>query len=194
MEFIIDAPRLAVEPGLRSPIALGILVKLIACLKKGETTIEFNPTAWAEATTATKAQIENAMKRMAEHSIINVDKDGGPKRGVWLVDLAPALVFATGTSHADIPQVAPVRALMEDWDERYKKRTGAKYWRTQGDFHKEKKLWIELHNELGEKLFDAMAVYFGSPKYSQWQYCFSVFYRNAERLVTTHQTQQTWRF
>lgn len=194
MEFVIDAPRLSREPGLRSPLALGLLVFLIACLKKGETTIEFNSRAWAEKVTATKAQIETAMRRMAEHGIIKVDKEGGPKRGVWIVDLTSALAFASGSAHAELPQVTPIRALMDEWDERYKKRTGAKYWRTQGDFYKEKKLWIELHSELGEKLLEAMAGYFGSPKYSQWQYCFSVFYRNAERLLNTHQTQQTWRF
>jgi hypothetical protein len=194
MEFIIDAPRLSREPGLRSPLALGLLVRLIACLKEGETTIEFNSRAWAEAVTATKAQIETAMRRMTEHGVINVNKDGGPKRGVWLVDLTPALGFASGSSHAESPQVTPVRALMDEWDERYKQRTGTKYWRTQPDFYREKKLWCELHREIGGKLPDAMNTYFGSPKYSQWQYCFSVFYRNAERLLNTHQTQQTWRF
>lgn len=194
MNFTVDAPRLLSEPGLRSPMAIGLLVRLVASLGDGESSMEFNLRAWTESLTATKSQIERAMMTLAKCQIIEVDKSGGSSRGTWLVNLSGAMQFVSAGGSVPAPKETPIRVLMEEWDSLYREKVGSKYWRTNADFFREKRLWVELYQEMGDDLGRSLKIYFNTERFSRWEYAFSIFYRNAERLLADSKTQNTWRF
>jgi hypothetical protein len=200
MKLVLDPQWVRSAPVARNPTALGVLAHLSAFVGGSyddhEATphlcVTVSPAALADTLTVTKAQVTNAIVALAKYGAIGLDKGKG-KRGEWEINLTPIAEYLEDCPATMVPVEVPTRALMDHWGHAYKDKVGYGYPRTDGDFFREKKMWVQMYQEHGEDLYKAIDLYFEDQRYVQWCYNFKVFFKAAGRLLN-QQTQTGWDF
>lgn len=193
MDITFNSKELLEDPAFAAPVRMGVFVHLAAFARSEDSFIvKLRPVDLSDRIGATRSQVEDAITKLAEFGVLRLDKKTD-KRGVWSIDLTPASRFLSGDWSIDVPQPAPVSDLMKRWDHLYRECTGTPQLRRKGEFWREKSDWITLWDSIGEPLYDSMSLYFSNPKYAQWGYRFSVFFRVAHELIEA-QDKGEWRY
>jgi len=192
MDISINVRELMESPAFATPTRLGVFVYLAAlAAPKDNLTFTLRPVDLSDRLNTTRSKIENAITKLGSFGVIRLTKGEG-KRGVWTIDMSPSAHLLHGDWSLPVPESVPIREMMSAWDKAFLRATGADYLRAQNDFWRERKDWMSLHHSMGEKVYDAIKLFFEDKKNAQWGYRFSVFFRIATQLAT--QQKSSWRY